>query len=223
MQTIRDTAAGTSGRLRIGFVGSAIYKVIPTIIPPYRSLYPGIELVLRDQTSTQTIQMMDEGALDIGFIRTPLIQSSNATHLTLQRDHFLAAFPKGYRLSERPQLLLKDLAGEPFITYAATGTPGLHASVMAVCQAAGFLPRIAQEAVQLPTILALVESGLGVALVPEVMRGHREHLVVYRTLNDLPETGQTALALAYQSGAESPAVREFIKLAKHLFVSPQSV
>src|SRR5690606_29132162 len=89
MRTARDAAAGTAGRLRIGFVGSAISRVVPTLIPTFRSQYPGVELVLTESTSSRIVTMLHEEALDIGIVRTPLLQTHDATLHTLQRDRFM--------------------------------------------------------------------------------------------------------------------------------------
>ncbi len=210
-RSVRAAADGTGGRLRIGFVGSAIYRLIPTLIPTFRLQYPDVELVLREATSASIMAMLNEEALDLGIVRTPLLQSHGATLRTLQRDRLLLALPQAHPLAGREPLTLPDLAAEAFIMYAATEAAGLHASAMSACEAAGFVPQVAQEATQVPTVLALVESGLGVALVPEVMRGHRAPKLVYR---DLPmnESTETTLALAYVAGNESPAAQRFIAL-----------
>jgi len=210
----RDAAQGTDGRLRIGFVGSAIYGLIPSLIPRFRDQYPNVELVLREATSARILEMLNEEALDVGIVRTPLLQSHAATLLTLQRDSFMAALPKEHPLAEQPNLRLADLAREPFVMYGAAEAAGLHAAALAACEAVGFVPAIAQEATQVATVLALVGSGLGVALVPEVMRGQCEGSVVYRELVDGGRTAPTTLALAWMEGQESPVARRFIDVTR---------
>lgn len=216
LRTARDAAEGTGGKLRIGFVGSAIYRLIPTLIPSFRSQYPGVELVLREATSTRILEMLNEEALDIGIVRTPLLQSHAATLHTLQRDSFVVALPRAHPLAAQESLRLADLAGEAFIMYSASDATGLQVAAMTACEAAGFLPKIAQEATQVPTVVALVESGLGIALVPQVMRGHREPQVAYRSLQNASDAPETTLALAYLGGSESPAAQRFIELTKTL-------
>lgn len=213
-RSARDAAMGTGGRLRIGFVGSAIYRLIPALIRTFRVQYPGVELVLRESTSARIMEMLAEDGLDIGLVRTPLLQQTSALLVTLQRDRFLAALPAGHPLAAREPLALADLRDEPFIMYSASDASGFHGAAMAACQAVGFVAEVAQEAAQVPTVLALVESGLGVALVPEVVRGQRPEHVVYRDLPDLPDSTQTSLALAFQPGLESPAAERFIALAR---------
>lgn len=212
----RDAADGTVGPLRIGFVGSAIFGVLPALVPAFRAEYPDVELVLRESISSRIMESLAEEALDVGLVRTPLLKASPATLLTLQHDRFILALPRAHALCAASAPALADLAGEPFVMYSPTEASGLHGAAMSMCQFAGFVPRIAQEATQIPTVLALVESGLGVALVPAVMRGQREPGVVYRDLPALPDAGHTTLALAWHDGQESPAAARFIALARRL-------
>jgi len=210
-RSVRATVDGTAGQLRIGFVGSAIYRVIPTLIPSFRAQYPDVRLILREATSASIMGMLNEEALDLGIVRTPLLQAHGATLQTLQRDHLLLALPQDHPLVGHEQLGLRDMASEPFIMYSASDAAGLRAYAMSACEAAGFAPNVAQEATQVPTVLALVESGLGVALVPEVMRGYREPRIAYR---DLPDAvAETTLAMTYVAGTESPAAQRFIEWA----------
>ncbi|HSV45678.1 MAG TPA: LysR family transcriptional regulator [Ramlibacter sp.] len=218
MRSVRAAADGTGGRLRIGFVGSATYRLIPALIPSFRAQYPDVELVLREATSAAIMAMLHEEAFDLGIVRTPLLQAHGATLLTLQRDRFVAALPADHPLAQREQLALADLAGEAFIMYSAPDAAGLHAHAMSAFDAAGFAPHIAQEATQVPTVVALVGSGLGIALVPEVMRAHGTPGVVYRDLTDIGGS-ETSLALAYVAGSESPAAQRFIEVAAAV-VSP---
>ncbi|SRR5579871_5089909 len=216
MRSARDAAAGTGGRLRIGFVGSAIHRVIPALIPPFRSEYPGVELVLSEATSVRIIAMLHEEALDIGIVRTPLLQSHDATLRTVQRDRFIAVLPSSHPLAACSEVRLADLAREPFVMYTAAQATGLHATVMAACEASGFAPEVAQEATQISTVIALVASGLGVALVPEVVRGEREPYVVYRDLGGSTPAVESTLVLAYSADNESPATRRFIEASARL-------
>ncbi|TFZ02861.1 LysR family transcriptional regulator [Ramlibacter henchirensis] len=222
LRTARDSAAGTGGRLRIGFVGSAIYRLIPSLVQNFRSQYPGVELVLTESTSVRIMAMLHEEALDIGIVRTPLLQSHAATLHTLQRDRFVVALPAAHPLAASTSISLARLAGEAFVMYSAEEATGLHASAMAACEAAGFVPEVRQLATQVPTMLGLVESGLGVALVPEVVRGQRAPHVVYCDLegDGAGHGTETTLALAWHRGSESPAAQRFIDMVSS--ASPHS-
>jgi DNA-binding transcriptional LysR family regulator len=212
VRAARDAARGTSGRLRIGFVGSAIFRVIPQLIPRYRALYPDVELVLQEAVSHRIVEMLREEALDVGVVRTPLLQPSAVRSLTLQRDRFLLAVPRAHPLAARERAALGEMRDQPFVMYPAGDASGLHSAAMAACQSAGFMPAISQEASQIATVLALVAAGLGVALVPEVMRDQSHPQIEFVELEDHGEVLETTLALVYMPGSESPACQRFVEL-----------
>lgn len=216
MRTARDTAAGTGGRLRVGFVGSAIYRVLPALIPRFRESYPGVELVLSESTSSRILSQLREEALDIGIVRTPLLQSHGADQHILHRDRYVAALPAGHPLAVRARLSLSELAGEAFVMYSATEAAGLHASTMAACEAAGFTPEVSQVATQIATVLALVGSGLGVGLIPEVARGERGPSVAYCDLDDTAPALETTLTLLWHADHVNPAAQRFIDMCRSL-------
>lgn len=220
-ETARSALEGTGGTLQIGFVGSATYGMLQKLLPLYRAQYPGVELVLREATSMAIMQQLEDQALDVGLVRVPLLQASRATLVQLERDTFIAALPRGNVLAGKGLLKLSDMAGEAFVMYAPTHAAGLHSTAMLACQQAGFIPRVTQEAVQVQTVLALVESGLGVALVPAVMQRFASDKIVYRAFVDFPSTASIGLALAYMAETESPAASSFRKLAAREFPAEQ--
>jgi DNA-binding transcriptional LysR family regulator len=88
---------------------------------------------------------------------------------------------------------------------------------MMAFQRAGFVPRAAQEAVQVRTVLTLVESGLGVALVPGVVRNPPSEHVVFRLLDDLQDETPIGLALAYRPLPAHPTVAALREIAAREF------
>jgi DNA-binding transcriptional LysR family regulator len=216
-ETATSTLAGTSGVLQIGFVGSATYGMLQKLLPLFRAEYPGVDLTLREATSVNILQQLEDKTLDIGLVRVPLLQTSRATLIQLERDEYIAALPRGNPLTKRTMLRLSEMASESFIMYAADHAAGLHSTAMFACQQAGFLPRITQQAIQVQTVLTLVESGLGVALVPSVMQRYASERIVYRSFVDFPATASIGISLAYMAETESPAARQFRELATRAF------
>jgi DNA-binding transcriptional LysR family regulator len=201
----------------VGFVGSATYGLLQKLLPLFRAEYPGVELLLREATSVAILQQLEDKALDVGLVRVPLVQASSATLVPLETDEYVAALPRGNRLASKGILKLSEMAAESFIMYAPAYAAGLHATTMLACQQAGFVPRVVQQATQIQTVLALVESGLGVALVPSVMRRFIRDRIVYRPLVGLPQDASIGLALAYMSDSESSAASRFRKLSVRAF------
>jgi DNA-binding transcriptional LysR family regulator len=216
-QIAHSAAEGTAGRLHVGFVGSTTFGMLQKLVPLFRTNYPQVELVLDEATSGDILRMLDDEVLDVGLVRTPLLQPSGATLVPLERDCYIAALPRAHPLANKSTLMLADLADESFIMYTPTKGAGLHSTAMLACQYAGFLPRVTQQAVQVQTVLALVESGLGVALVPSLMQRFVSDKIVYRTLADIPAAAAIGFALVYRADRESPAAQRFRRLASQQF------
>jgi len=77
--------------------------------------------------------------------------------------------PASHRLAGRRRTTLRSLGAEPFIQFPRELAPGLYDLAISACRKAGFTPHLAQEAIQMQTILGLVAAGLGVAIVPQCM------------------------------------------------------
>lgn len=202
--------SGVGGTLRVGFVGSATYQLLPKALPEFRSRFPNVALELHESTTVQILQSIEGGSLDLGLVRYPLTESSALDVEPVERDVLVAALPAGHRLARRRTLKLADLADEPFVMYSASGAPNLRAQVMLACQTgAGFVPHVVQEAVQVQTLVSLVESGMGVAVVPSICEAHASRQVVFRKLqSEVPL--DVALAVATrQGGGRSGAAGRF--------------
>jgi DNA-binding transcriptional LysR family regulator len=215
----RDAVEGTGGLLNIGFVGTTTYGMLQRLLPLFRAEFPGVELVLKEATSVVIMEQLEDRVLDIGLVRTPLLRTTTATLIPLETDQFIAALPRGHALASKGPLRLVDLAGEPFVMYGPSAAAGLHSAVLLACQHSGFVPKVAQQAVQVQTLLALVESGLGVALVPSVMQRYASDKILYRPLLDLPSGAAVGLSLAYLPNTESPAAANFRRVALRACIS----
>ncbi|HET6536924.1 MAG TPA: LysR family transcriptional regulator [Sphingopyxis sp.] len=170
-QLVREAAKssqlGEAGTLRVGFVGSAIIDALPRIIPAFRARYPKVDLRLEERTSASIALALAERQIDIGFVRMPLMQPGDLHFDLVERDALVVALRHDHRLAARTHVALSELEAEPLIQHSKVSV--LRSVVMLACQQAGFSPRIAQDATQVQTILSLVQSGLGIALVPARM------------------------------------------------------
>ncbi|HEX2131811.1 MAG TPA: LysR family substrate-binding domain-containing protein [Actinophytocola sp.] len=102
-------------------------------------------------------------------------------------DRALAALPAGHPLAARDRIALADLAGEEFVFYARDSGPAVYDRIVGHCLAAGFTPRITQDALDVQTIVALVAARVGVSLLIAPPPHGDERAVVFRPLpDDLP-------------------------------------
>lgn len=209
----RAVDAGEAGRLRIGFVGSATYALLPRLLPLFRARYPDVALELQEGTNGQIVAMLEAHTLDIGIVRMPFRNRHAIRCVTIERDVLIAALWAGHPLANKRRLALRDLADEPFVHYAAGEVGGMRAVTTAMFQDAGFSPGVAQEAVQVDTVISLVESRLGVALVPSIAASRASKAVVFRKLADASASATIGIALAYDPRHDSSTAKRFRALA----------
>ena len=200
---------GEAGTLRVGFVGSATYALMPRVLPRFRKRYPGVQLALAESTTAHIVARVESGDIDLGLVRFPIGRVCKARVFPVERDVFVAALPAGHKLVRKRQLTLADVAEEPFVMYSATEVPGLHAAALLACQQAGFLPRVQQDAVQVQTVISLVESGLGVALVPSVATRHTTRSIVFKPLTGAGAQTAIGIALVLPPDAQTSAAQRF--------------
>jgi DNA-binding transcriptional LysR family regulator len=122
------------------------------------------------------------------------------------REPLIAALPTTHRLARaRRYIGARDLADDGFILFPRALAPGLYDLSIAVCQRAHFTPRLAQEAIQMQTILGLVAAGLGVALVPACMAKLGRPDVRYMPLKPAGATVETAAVWRADNASEALA------------------
>jgi DNA-binding transcriptional LysR family regulator len=210
---VQAAAGGETGLLRVGFVGSATYALMPRLLPAFRARYPKVELELRESTNLELIALVEAGDVDIGLVRYPTASASGLRFEVVEKDVFAAALAAAHPLARKRRLTLAQLAQEPLIDYASSKVPGLHALVMLAFERAGLSPRVAQEATQVQTVISLVQSGMGVALVPSVSAQLAPRGVVFRPISDVPPAASIAIAMTSRPDGSNPAATRFRELA----------
>lgn len=203
-------STGEAGTLKLAFVGGATFDVLPRHLPEFRRRHPGVELDLIEGTTVEVIERVRSGAVDAGFVRHPVLSPTGLASIVVERDLLVAALPRGHRLAGKARLKMRDLADEDFIQYAHAHAPSMHMVVVRACEAAGFKPRLAQEAVQIQTIVSLVESGLGVALVPGLCQRALGQNVDFRPITDHRAEREVGLALVYDASVRKPLLENFM-------------
>src|SRR5882672_3856504 len=205
---LQGMAAGERGRLRIGFVSLADYGVLPGLLKAYKAARPGVALALREMLSPEQAAALAAGDLDFGLLLPPVSSAAELEHVVVQRERFVVALPSRHRLaSGRGRLAVSALAGEAFVMVPREIVTGLAAR-------AGFSLNVAQEAIQMQTVVSLVSSGLGAAIVPGSLANLGRRGVAYREIAD-PHP-RLDLWLAWRRGALGAAGREFVAQARLL-------
>jgi len=209
-------ARGEAGLLRIGFGIASIFSLLPDVLLQFGRAHPDIQLHLRDMSTPDQIEALVSGKLDVGFIR----RRNSDERLQMRHvltEHLVAALGPHVRWSTRAGL--RSVATEPFIVIARSRSASFHDHVLSVCAAAGFAPRVVQEAFELFTVVSLVRAGLGVALVPRSAALMRLPGVRFQELR-LPQA-EWNIALAWHRDSDRvPLVRRFIDAVPQAQAAP---
>src|SRR6266853_3174212 len=198
-------ARGEVGILGIGFFGTASGPILPSLVDTYRLKFPDVELRLFELDPDQQLAAFDEGRIDLGFTRTlPSDRRAEFEQDELYNDQLAIALPAKHPLAKQKVVRLKSLASEPFVQFHRKGAPGLFDEVIATCRRTGFSPRIVNEPNFMATVMTLVESGLGVSLIPSCVRSLNRPHVIIRPIT--PRSEPIPFCAAWLKSADNPAL-----------------
>ena len=162
---VRRVDAGLTGRLKIGFVGSMLYRGLAQLLSRLRETLPDVEHVLLELNSNEQIEAVRRGELVLGFIHAnPVPDDIEA--IDLVSEPFRVCIPQSHPRARQASIRLKDLAAEEFVLFSRSASPIYFETVLSMCAAAGFTPRIHHEVRHWLTVASLVSQGLGVSIVP---------------------------------------------------------
>jgi len=204
-----DVAAGRTGVVRLGYVGSSLYGRLPDVIREFRTSHPQVRLELREATTGAQIAALRDGRLDVGVLIPPLANAEDVDQTLFDSDRLCMAIPKDHPLGKRPDLMLADLSDEPFILWPMVEGRGFHLQVIRLCANAGFVPEVTQEAYGMHAVLSLVAVGAGVSVVPESMSGFRGDRISYHPLS----SSEPEFDLVLGHRHLSPAAQAFVRSA----------
>jgi DNA-binding transcriptional LysR family regulator len=204
----RRVQRGQVGRLDVGFVGSALYSVVPDILRAFRARHPDVGLRLRELGTAEQLRRLEDGRLDIGFLR-PAGGRPGLSMETVLREPVVAALPDGHRLAAAAAVRVEELAGEPLVLITRSGAPGLRGALAPLTDVFEE-DAIVQEVAEMQTLIGLVAAGVGVSLVPASVRALARTGVVYRPLAGDPP--RVALSAAWRTGDDSPVLAAFLEL-----------
>jgi DNA-binding transcriptional LysR family regulator len=207
-QMTRLAVNGKAGLLRIGFGIASLAAGLPDILTRFRRDFPEVQVSMRDMSTPNQIEALEQGEIDVGFVRLP-VESSSLITVPLLEETFVAAIPR--RMPYRKGL--SSLRNEPFVVLSRNTSVSYFDHLVLTCRAAGFSPRIVQEVNELFTVLSLVRAGVGVSLVPRSVR--LMHVPHVRLLDTGLAEAKWKIGLAWRKLDQSdPLVRNFISLAR---------
>lgn len=215
-EAVRRAARGEAGEIRVAFTGSVpMAAAFPRFIQAFRESHPAVRLEMGHLATGEQLQALVARRIDVGFLRPSheFTPSADIAVHRIREDELVAVLPEGHRLARaRGGIRVADLAAEPFVFFPHGLGCGLHEHVMGLCQQAGFAPRVALEAREGVTILALVAAGTGISILPDTYRHAGIPGTVLRPL--ATPAARSHLLLAWRKAEKSALVARLVAAAR---------
>ncbi|MGJ7030494.1 LysR family transcriptional regulator [Niabella hirudinis] len=198
---IHDSVAGT---FRLGYISSTPRSALAAVLKTVKEQYPFLRVNLYEAATRRQLAALENGTLDLGIVRAPVL-SPQLERRRLLTETFCLAKPA------KEKIPLTRLAVQSFVSFNKEYAPDYHQQFIHCCHQLGFEPQVIHECNNMPSILELVASGIGVALVPQSARRlFRFSGLDFVTLPQLSVTTETVLA--FDPGNQQPALPAFMEL-----------
>ncbi|RST01561.1 LysR family transcriptional regulator [Streptomyces sp. WAC07149] len=201
--------SGESGEVRVGAFSTAVPVLVVPAVAALRLTHPGIELRVRETEAAESYELLSAGTVDLALslaAHAPTARDTRFTRITLLEDPLDVALPPDHPLAAAPVLRLADLSADRWI-YGGSGP--WSEITRSACEPAGFVPEQAHSASGWTAILAMVEAGMGVALVPRMVSARASGVTIRTLTHDRPTRHVIA---ALRRGTEAaPALAQALK------------
>ncbi|OZI45469.1 LysR family transcriptional regulator [Bordetella genomosp. 5] len=182
VEQTRRVAQGIEGHLTLTFINIAPYSALLRALRRFRSAFPAVSFTMQEATTQEQVEALEHGRADLGFMRPPGRTAPGLRFASILREPVVVALPAMHRFAGSKIVPLSALQDDGFVSSPRHLGQGFHDQLIQLCEAAGFKPRIVQQARQLQTLVALVAGGFGVALLPASMAQDRLKDVVFREI-----------------------------------------
>jgi len=207
---VRRASLGEVGTLNVGFISTAAAVILPPLVKRFRAKHTHVDIDLRNVLTADQVPQLQEGKLDVGFLRVPLQTPPEIRTRVVHREPFVLLVPANDPLAHKPELRLSDCSKSNFIMYCRKMAPGFHDQIMNILHRNGLTPHVVQEAAEMYTLISLVAAGLGVAVAPASVAMHHPAGVVVREL--IGETAQSEIAIAWNTNRLSMSAHHFVQM-----------
>ena len=170
LERAQQIRRGQLGTLRIGYGTSVMAeRKLPALITRYGDEHPDVTLeLLPGMTMEQLIEQVTTRETDVAFIRAPLPTLPQTLRtMPFDRSRLCVALPERHVLAKRPQVSVSDILHEKLLLPVDEIGLGLSSSALSLFEDAGCTPQVGMRIANVNTILALVEAGAGISILPE--------------------------------------------------------
>ena len=206
MEKAKEMQGLDTGIIRMGTIASISEHWLPGLLKEFQKQYPKVEFVLHQGDYMTIPEWIKTGAVDFGFINPKAVSGLNT--ITLKDGAMLAVLPENHPLSEMEVVPLSMIANESYILMET----GNYYEPMEAFKSVGVTPNIKYTIHDDYSIMAMVEAGLGVSILAELILKHTNYQIVLRP-TDPPVT--RTISIGYKSNAHLPiASKRFIEFIR---------
>jgi len=166
----RAVARGERGEIRVGYAPSLNVELLPCTLHSFHNAAPDLQVKLHDLSSEEMLRGLNEGRLHLSLVARPSERTLGALTFELLREYpVVVALPPRHRLARVKTVSLRKLIGESLVAYSRAEYPEYHAKLDELFALVGAVPSIAEEHDSAPSLIAAVEIGRGLAIVPSCL------------------------------------------------------
>ena len=206
---VKMIGEGQMGEIRIGFLGSAMQNVVPNLLLRLQKDYPTIHTSLEELSNKAQINALLKDRLDIGFVRLGRVDPSLQRRLIFE-DTFSLVVPDDFELDSINFKGMHQVSDQHFILFSKEYSPLYFDTVMSICEDSGFVPKVTHKSVHAQTIFKLVESGLGIAIIPTSLQHGFQMRVKFIELKKIVQ--RATLSVVWKKDNRNPVLQHCLKL-----------
>lgn len=200
---------GKKGELKIGYVGSAMQHVIPSLLLNFEKKTPDVLFDLKEIDNQKQIEDLLSFTIDVGFVRLERVPK-NLNIKTILKENFCVVLPKNHPIDADNFESLNQFKSESFILFDANYSATYYEKVMQIFDDCGFSPLVSHNTVHSSSIFKLVENNFGISIVPKSLAQKRGYKIKFIELHDIPQ--KTSLSIVWNNGNTNPILKEFLNL-----------
>lgn len=209
----RAVARGERGEIHVGYAPSLTIELLPCALHTFHNEAPGVQVRLHDLSSEEMLRDLGDGRLHLSLIARPSEHALRGLSFELLREYpICVAMPQTHRLARAREVELDEIANEPLVAYARSDYPEYHATLAELFAKTGRPPRIAEEHDSATSLIAAVEIGRGLAIVPSCLGMLAGARLKFRPLHPAPPPIQ--LGAAFDAQRMSGAAARFLAAAR---------
>ncbi len=211
----RLTLKGEAGTLRVGFGIAVLARGLPNLMMRFRKRFPNVDLTVRNMSTSDQVEALSNRRIDVGFVRLP-VRAEDLETIPILNERLMVVLSEQAAWDAKSGLA--SLSRAPFILPCRADSASFYDHVFRTCRAAGFVPRVVQEADVFFTALNLVRAGLGVSIAPSAVQLMRVPQIRFGETR-VPEA-EWSIGVAWnRRGVRSVLVENFIQMARKLLTS----